>query len=495
MEAYNKQYATDIYTDTVVSILKKHGNPTTAHSADVAIGADQPGDFNRPMFIHLAHQAPHGPYMAPKETILKYGAESADASACIESNTSQCCTANGKSDTAWMRQVYLAMVTSMDDGIGKVVETLKAESLYANTLIIFSSDNGGDRGLSLNSSEKNLAGPASNGALRKGKASYYDGGVRVVAFASGGALPGKARGTRWGGLMHIADLYATFGNSALAGYDAADPRAAAAGLPPPDSIDMWPFLAGDAESPRLEVPLKGVSYDDGKQNQHVLIKTINGSVYKILMGSALSGEGVAEAAFELYNLSADPSERVDLVKGLAVAALDAAPTPAPTEARCQSFCYNDLVMPWPTKCGWRNCKTCPEIIAACTAAPTPAPTPRMEGQDDDVHIAAVWAVMLNRVRELMPTYYQAPVSKERDSRCADAAEHCYGGSYGPFLVTGPADDAVASAIEYPSRCLDLAWVAPNATAADGKCGGGGGGGIGSTDMDACEQRRGIRLVP
>lgn len=188
------------------------------------------------------------------------------------------------------------------------------------------------------------------------------------------------------------------------------------------------------------------------------------------MGSALSGEGVAEAAFELYNLSADPSERVDLVKGLAVAALDAAPTPAPTEARCQSFCYNNLVTPWPTKCGWRNCKTCPEIIAACTAAPTPAPTPRMGAgtiqtgeHHDDVRIAAVWAAMLDRVRELMPTYYQAPVSDELDSRCADAAEHCYGGSYGPFLVNGPADDAVASAIVYPSRCLDLAWVAPNAT--------------------------------
>lgn len=475
MEAYNKQYATDIYTDNVVSILKKHGDQTT-HSANV--GADQPSDLSRPIFIHLAHQAPHGPYMAPKETILKYGAESADASACIESDTSQCCTANRKSDTAWMRQVYLAMVTSMDDGIGKVVETLKAESLYANTLIIFSSDNGG---ISLNSWKP---GPASNGAVRGGKASYYDGGVRVVAFASGGALPGKARGTRRGGLMHIADLYATFGNPALAGYDAADPRAAAAGLPPPDSIDMWPFLAGDAESPRLEVPLKGVSYDDGKQHQHVLIQTINGSVYKILIGSALSGEGVAETAFELYNLSAAPSERVNLVKGLAVAALDAAPAPAPTEARCQPFCYNNLVTPWPTKCGWKNCKTCPEIIAACTAAPTPTPTPRME----------VWAVMLNRVRELMPTYYQAPVSDELDSRCADAAEHCYGGSYGPFLVTGPADDAVASAIEYPSRCLDLAWVAPNATAADGKSGGGGGG-IGSTDMEACERRRGNRPVP
>ena len=141
MEAYNKQYATDIYTDNVVSILKMHGDQTTAHSVNANGGADQPGDLSRPMFIHLAHQAPHGPFMAPKETILKYGAESADASACIESNTSQCCTAKiDTSDQVWLRQVYLAMVTSMDDGIGKVVETLKAESLYANTLIIFSSD-------------------------------------------------------------------------------------------------------------------------------------------------------------------------------------------------------------------------------------------------------------------------------------------------------------------------------------------------------------------
>jgi arylsulfatase I/J len=268
----------------------------------------------------------------------------------------------------------------MDDGIGKVVETLKAESLYANTLIIFSSDNGGISPKDWN------PGPASNGALRGGKGSYYDGGVRVVAFASGGALPGKARGTRRDGLMHITDLYATFGNPALAGYDAADPRAAAAGLPPPDSIDMWPFLAGDAESPRLEVPLKGQTHDDVvKQHQHVLIQTINGSVYKMLIKSASRSESVTEASsnvVNVFNLSADPSERVDLVKGSTVAALDGAPLPtsapaplpAPTEAhvQCKSFCYANLGTPWTTKCGWENCKTCPEIISACTAAPTPA---------------------------------------------------------------------------------------------------------------------------
>ena len=77
--------------------------------------------------------------------------------------------------------------------------------------------------------------------------------------------------------------------------------------------------------------------------------------------------------------------------------------------------------------------------------------------------------MLDRVRELMPTYYQAPVSNELDSRCADAAEHCYGGSYGPFLVNGPADDAVASAIEYPSRCLDLAWAGAAANEGNDEC--------------------------
>ncbi len=81
--------------------------------------------------------------------------------------------------------------------------------------------------------------------------------MRVSAFVSGGFLPAAARGAKTEGLMHVADVYATL--TELAGVNASDARAAAAGLPPVDSLSMWRLLADPASpgaaSPRTEIPL------------------------------------------------------------------------------------------------------------------------------------------------------------------------------------------------------------------------------------------------
>lgn len=68
------------------------------------------------------------------------------------------------------------------------------------------------------------------------------GGIRVNAFVSGGAVPASERGTTKFGLITAWDWYATM--AYLAGVDPTDHRAAAAGLPPIDSINVWPYLAG-----------------------------------------------------------------------------------------------------------------------------------------------------------------------------------------------------------------------------------------------------------
>merc|ERR1719272_2076457 len=154
-------------------------------------------------------------------------------------------------------------------------------------------------------------------------------------------------------------------------------------------MNMWPFLAGDSESPRLEVPLKGVSIDpaklspyfykdaatlakqspdfygnrpqhDGKNTpQHVLIKTINGSDFKLFVFPVYSNESLPQSYSELYNLSADPGERTNMAAK----------------------------------------------VYAGTAA------------------ASILTAMLARVDELTPTYYQAPISGNfnGDKRCVDAA--------------------------------------------------------------------------
>ena len=85
----------------------------------------------------------------------------------------------------------------------------------------------------------------------------WEGGVRVAAFVAGGFLPAAQRGRTQHGLSAGWDWYATL--AALAGVSPHDPRAAAAGLPPIDSHDLWPMLSGKAllspvPPPRLEPP-------------------------------------------------------------------------------------------------------------------------------------------------------------------------------------------------------------------------------------------------
>merc|ERR1740121_1141039 len=117
--------------------------------------------------------------------------------------------------------------------------------MFNNTLIVFTSDNGGPI------YRKGSVG-ANNFPLKGGKASNWEGGIRVNALASGGFLPPKVRGTKQEGLMAGWDWYATY--AGLAGVDPTDYKARAAGLPAHDSHNLWPLLSGqNATSPRVEL--------------------------------------------------------------------------------------------------------------------------------------------------------------------------------------------------------------------------------------------------
>lgn len=135
------------------------------------------------------------------------------------------------------------MVNYMDGVVGRLCDTLRQRSMWGSTLLMFTSDNGG--GIYFPAS-------ASNHPLRGGKENDWEGGVRMNAFLAGGFLPDAARGMRLDALMHIADWYATF--AGLAGIVNAthDAEAAAAGLPPVDSIDVWPWVL-DAAARRRAV--------------------------------------------------------------------------------------------------------------------------------------------------------------------------------------------------------------------------------------------------
>eukprot|EP00035_Acanthoeca_spectabilis_P004375 m.102768 g.102768 ORF g.102768 m.102768 type:complete len:689 (-) comp12550_c0_seq2:128-2194(-) len=166
-----------------------------------------------PFFLYLAAQSIHTPLEAPDEYMALY------PDAPDERNNSDA-------------RVIHAMVTALDDLVGNVTGALKSGNLWANTLVVFTADNGGDT-------------HGNNYPLRGGKFTTWEGGLRVVGAVSGGALPASCDGGVADGLVHICDWHATFAHLAGVTINATGPR-------PLDSINVWPHLAscGAQPSPR-----------------------------------------------------------------------------------------------------------------------------------------------------------------------------------------------------------------------------------------------------
>ena len=165
-------------------------------------------DKNRPFFHYLPFNSPHAPLQAPAEFIDKY--------------------ANIKDDK---RRRYCAMVEAMDQTIGKVLATLDEEGIAQNTLVLFFSDNGGP-----------VASGATNTPLRAGKATTFEGGIRVPTVMR---WPGKIKaGAVSQQVMTMMDYFPTL--------------AAAAGVAPGkhqpfDGRNLWPAIMADKVEPREDI--------------------------------------------------------------------------------------------------------------------------------------------------------------------------------------------------------------------------------------------------
>lgn len=183
-----------------------------------------------PFFLYLSFYAVHTPLQAPDVNVAKYEAKKAqlidDARDFLEEE--QFFVSEPPPRKVRVRQnhpVYAAMVEKMDEGIGRVMSALESAGLAENTIVVFTSDNGG-----LSTSE---GLPTSNLPLRGGKGWLYEGGIRVpfIVRAPGRQNAGLVTDTPAVGMDFVPTL------ATLSGIG--DP-----GLPVADGIDLTPVLMG-----------------------------------------------------------------------------------------------------------------------------------------------------------------------------------------------------------------------------------------------------------
>jgi len=189
------------------------------------------------------------------------------------------------------RRQYAACTQHLDNSIGRIVDALRQKTLLEQTLIVFFSDNGGTKGDDSSSypeteSKGKIRGL--NHPLRGWKTQVYEGGIRVPALAywKDHLTPRKVAAP-----THVIDWMPTI--CRLANY-AGDGRLKW------DGKDIWPLLTGSAE-PQQERVLycQGV----GRRSAAVLLGD-----WKLIVHRGTGG-----AKRELFHLSDDPMESVDLI--------------------------------------------------------------------------------------------------------------------------------------------------------------------------------------
>ena len=143
---------------------------------------------DRPFFLYLPHFGVHSPHEAKPELIERFKSLK---------------TVGGHNNP-----IYAAMIASVDESVGRILTALDQQGLAENTLVIFSSDNGGVGGYIREGIIKGGGDITDNAPLRSGKGSLYEGGTRDPLIVR---WPGKVKpGSATSELISGEDLAPTF---------------------------------------------------------------------------------------------------------------------------------------------------------------------------------------------------------------------------------------------------------------------------------------------
>ena len=251
--------------------LKEEGY-TTHLIAKEACKVIASGDQSKPLFLYVPFNGVHSPFQVPDSYLKPY--------AHLKGN----------------RQKLAGMLAAVDEAIGRIEAALKEAGRLENTLIVFSSDNGGPP-------------PGDNTPLRDFKGSIYEGGTRAAAFATWpGRIPADKRVTQ---PMHMVDWYPTLIKLAGGSLDQKLPV---------DGLDVWPMLTKGAPSPHdaiLSVSTQGPARAAIRMGDWKLLVSGNADADGGEDDGAAKAKkkGKTAGKYEpvaLYNLVEDPSESKNL---------------------------------------------------------------------------------------------------------------------------------------------------------------------------------------
>lgn len=221
-----------------------------------------------PWFVYVPFHAVHTPVDAPKEYKALYEGVKFHADPVKHES----------------RLRMAAMVSQIDAKIGQFIDALEKTKQRENTLIIFTSDNGG-----IESLKNAYAGDvpdspfnSENDPLRGQKATVYEGGTRVCAFAH---WPGKLKPHKFKTAMHCVDWFPTIAE--LTGYKAADDLKW-------DGVSQWSALTGAVPS---------------TTSRNIYIATPGACSLRFGEWKLISR---AKGQQELFNIAADPYEKNNL---------------------------------------------------------------------------------------------------------------------------------------------------------------------------------------
>jgi arylsulfatase A len=246
---------------------RREGEYLTDREADEAVRFIRE-NRDRPFFLYMAHYAVHTPIQGKQELVAKYEA---------------------KQPTHQKNPTYAAMVQSVDDAVGRIVATLDELNLTNDTLIIFTSDNGGL------SDYPQIHGPTNNAPLRAGKGHPYEGGLRVPLIV------------RWPGVVRAGSVCGV----PVTSVDYFPTILRAAGQPPPadrviDGESLMPLLRETSTLKRDAIfwhfPHYRRLWPEGLIVPYSIIRAGNWKLIKRYEGKT----------YELFNLKDDLGELNDL---------------------------------------------------------------------------------------------------------------------------------------------------------------------------------------